>query len=85
MSYSDRLHELASTIASRTSPLGADFNSGCWGAEAARIAADHGEDPCTYYGFSPTTYRNAIKRNAEIPPTRRNKEMRRITLELAAN
>jgi len=83
MNYSDRLKDLARIIDSRSAPLGADFSSGCWGAEAARIAAEHGEDPCDYYGFSPTTYRNAIKRNAELPPARRNREMSGITLELA--
>jgi hypothetical protein len=82
MSYSERLIDLADTISARMTPLGADFETGCWGAEAARIARDHEQDPCDYYGFSPETYRNAIKRNAELPSLHRNKEMHRLTLEL---
>lgn len=83
MRYSNRLNELAHVIDSRNTPLGVDFSSGCWGAEAARIAADHGADPCDYYGFSSETFKKIIKRNAELPSTRRNQEMHRITLELA--
>lgn len=83
MSYSSRLKDLAHLIDARATPLGADFSTGCWGAEAARIAAEHGEDPCAYYGFSREIYQGAIKRNEELPPTARNSKMSAITLQLA--
>jgi hypothetical protein len=85
MTYADRLRELAATVQARDIPLGHDFSTGCWGAEAARIASSNGAHPCDYYGFSQETYEAIIKRNAETPPEIRNEEMAQATLAMAAH
>jgi hypothetical protein len=80
-----RLEELATTIDSRETPLGADFSTGCWGAIAADMAALHGEDPCSYFGFTEDEYQAEIRLNRALPEIRRNYVMSQLTRALAAS
>jgi len=43
----DRLLAFADLISERVEPLGADFDTQCWGAEAARVANEHGQIPAS--------------------------------------
>jgi hypothetical protein len=78
------LEELANVIARRSRPLGTDFSSDCWGAVAAKVALNHGAQPCDYFDFSQDVYEAAIRVNQALPETQRNSVMLEFTRALAA-
>jgi hypothetical protein len=82
--FSDRLKFLASTIESRSEPLGVGLKRGCWAGVAHSIAQAHGDRLTDYFGISSREMKDAIKDNNQSAPERRNAVMHQRTIELAA-